>query len=195
MKRTIIAATACVMPFATQAGDWKYSVAPYVWLPTISLDSSNVNAGGSPIDGDRVDIGPTDYLSALDFALMLTGDMRKDDWVVMGDFIYLDFGIDDKDIDLARPGSGPIAGSYEAGLSGSIIALAGGKTFVRTETYYIDGESDLTWQAVLGLAYGFDWGELFVNYRHLDYDFGDTDNFSDLGTTFSGPSLGATFRF
>lgn len=60
-------------------------------------------------------IGPASYLDALDFGLMLTGAMRKDDWIMMGDFIYLDFGIDDRDIDFLRPGVGPIAGSYGAG--------------------------------------------------------------------------------
>jgi hypothetical protein len=64
--------------------------------------------------------------------------------------------------------------------------------------YYADvgtGESDLTWQAVLGVAYQFGWGKLFANYRHLDYDFGDTKNFSDLSLAFSGPTVGARFDF
>ncbi len=64
--------------------------------------------------------------------------------------------------------------------------------------YYADigtGESDFTWQTVLGLGYTFGWGELFFNYRHLDYELGDFDRFNDLQLTFSGPSMGATVRF
>lgn len=53
----------------------------------------------------------------------------------------------------------------------------------------------MTWQAMLGIGYGFDWGKLFANYRHLDYDFDEADLFGDLDTTFSGPSLGAMFHF
>jgi hypothetical protein len=256
MKRMLIALLACVSPLLAQAGGWQYSVSPYLWLPTISLDSSSVGDGGSPVDGSRLDIGPTDYLDALNFALMLSGDMRRDDWVIMADLIYLDFGIDDKDIDLGRPGTGPIAGSYGADLSGSVITLAAGKTFVRNDRYYMDGlagwrrfgmtfdlagdlvsggnidiskdlefndafvavngrylfgdgdrwslryyadigtgESDMTWQALLGLGYGFGWGDLFVDYRHLDYDFGDVTRLDDVASVFSGPSVGATFRF
>ena len=256
MRKVILALVACVSPLLAQAGDWAYSISPYLWLPTISLDSSNVRDGNSPVDGSGLKIGPTDYLDALNFALMLSGDMRKDDWVIMADLIYLDFGIDDKDIDFLRPGTGPIAGTYRADLSGSIITLASGKTFVRNDRYYMDGlvgwrrfgmslglsgdllsgasidisydlefndafvgvngryefgdggrwslrfyadigtgESDMTWQALLGLGYGFGWGDLFVNYRHLDYDFGNATRLAGATSTFSGPSIGGTFRF
>ncbi len=256
MKRITAIAFAWLAAFSAQADSWEYSLSPYLWLPTISMDSASTRSPGSPVDGDRVDIGPTSYLDALDFGLMLTGEMRQDDWVVMADFIYLDFGIDGKDVDFLRPGVGPIAGTYGAGLSGTVITLVAGKTFVRTDNYLADaligwrrfgmsldisgdlqgggsvaldsdvdfndllvgingrygfgnekrwtlryyadigsGESDLTWQAMAGLAYRFGWGEVFVNYRHLDYEFGDVDRFDDLEATFSGPSIGASFRF
>jgi hypothetical protein len=174
----------------------------------------------------------------------------------MADFVYVDFGIVDKEIDFARPDSGPIAGSYAADLSGTIFTLAGGRTLVRNESYSMDGvvgwrrvgltlglagdlfsgeafdfekdldlndafigvngryafgngdrwtlryyadigtgESDMTWQALLGLAYGFRWGDLFVAYRHLDYDIGDVSGLNDLTISLSGPTFGATFRF
>jgi hypothetical protein len=256
MRTTAIAVLACSAPLLAQAEGWEYSVAPYVWLPTISLESARAKDSSGLVDGSRLDIGPTDYLKALDFALMLTGDMRKDDWVFKGDLIYLKFGIDDQDIDFARPGSGPVAGEYEAVLDGAIIALAGGRTLVRTANYHLDGlvgwrrvamslevsgdldgggsidlssdldfddafvalngryafgdgdrwslryyadigagDSDLTWQAMVGLGYGFGWGDLFVNYRHLEYDFGDVRQFEDLSARFSGPSIGGIFRF
>jgi hypothetical protein len=255
MKKTSIAVLLCTAPLWAQADGWEYSISPYLWLPTISLDSSNVRNEGGPIDGSSLDVGPTDYLQALNFGLMLSGDMRKNDWVLMGDLIYLDLGIDDKDIDFARPGTGPIAGRYNAGLSGSVITFAGGRAFVKNNKYDMEGlvgwrrvgmslevsgdldsgdsfdvrsdlnfndafigvngrygfandnwslryygdigagDSDLTWQAMLEISYGFDWGDFFVNYRHLHYDFGDAGRFNDLETTFSGPSVGAAFRF
>lgn len=256
MRITAVALLACSAPLLAQAEGWEYSVSPYVWLPTLSLESARATDSSGLVDGSRLDIGPTDYLKALDFALMLTGDMRKDDWVFKGDLIYLKFGIDDKDVDFFRPDTGPIAGEYQADLSGAIIALAGGRTLVRTANYHFDGlvglrrvamsldvagdldsggsidlesdidvhdayvavngryafgegdrwslryyadvgtgESDLTWQAVAGLGYGFGWGDLFINYRHLEYDFGDVRRFEDLNTTFSGPSIGGIFSF
>lgn len=256
MKRIVSVLVACASPFLAQAEGWEYSVSPYVWLPSLALQSSSVSEGGSPIDGSELEIGPIDYLDALDFVAMVSGDVRRDDWVIMADFVYVDFGIDDKEIDFGRPGSGPIAGSYGADLSGTIFTLAGGRTLVRNESYSMDGlvgwrrvgltlglagdllsgdafdieknldlndafvavngryafgngdrwslryyadigtgESDMTWQALLGLGYGFSWGDLFVDYRHLDYDFGDVSGLDDLTISLSGPTFGATFRF
>lgn len=55
------------------------------------------------------------------------------------------------------------------------------------------GDSDLTWQAVAGLGYQFDWGALALTYRHLDYDLGSGAPVSDM--EFSGPLLGASFQW
>lgn len=62
--------------------------------------------------------------------------------------------------------------------------------------YYVDvgaGSSDLTWQGMAGLAYSFGWGDLLLAYRHLAYDQGGDKLMQDF--RFSGPALGATFRF
>jgi len=62
--------------------------------------------------------------------------------------------------------------------------------------YYVDvgaGDSDLTWNAMLGLSREYGWGDLVIAYRHLDYDQdanGLLQNFS-----FSGPGIGARFNF
>jgi hypothetical protein len=62
--------------------------------------------------------------------------------------------------------------------------------------YYVDvgaGDSDLTWNAMIGMSREFGWGELVIAYRHLDYDQdvnGLLQNFS-----FSGPGIGARFNF
>jgi hypothetical protein len=61
--------------------------------------------------------------------------------------------------------------------------------------YYFDigtGDSDLTWQGMLGVAYEFGWGDLGVAWRYLDYDLGD-GAMSDMN--FNGPAAGATFRW
>lgn len=62
--------------------------------------------------------------------------------------------------------------------------------------YYLDygrGDSDATWNAFVGLARHYDWGDLLLAYRHLEYDQGDDSLLQDF--TFSGPALGARFRF
>ncbi len=60
--------------------------------------------------------------------------------------------------------------------------------------YYLDvgtGESDVTWQAVTGIGYKFGWGEAFLVYRYLDYDFGKQID----SLTLSGPAIGVNFRW
>jgi hypothetical protein len=62
--------------------------------------------------------------------------------------------------------------------------------------YYLDvgtGESDLTWQAILGVGYSFGWGDLTAAWRYMDYDFGSSGPVEDLWQ--SGAAIGATFHF
>jgi hypothetical protein len=62
--------------------------------------------------------------------------------------------------------------------------------------YYADvgaGDSKLTWQALGGVGYAFDWGDVTLEYRHLEYDQEDDKLLQDIG--FSGGMLGAVFRF
>jgi hypothetical protein len=60
--------------------------------------------------------------------------------------------------------------------------------------YYADigaGDSDWTWQAMLGVGYGFNWGDVALAVRSLSYEFDDND--VDLRMT--GPALGVAFRW
>jgi len=62
--------------------------------------------------------------------------------------------------------------------------------------YHLDaggGSSSLTWQGLVGIAYGFKWGDAVLAYRHLFYDQSDGKLFQDF--SFSGPALGVSFRF
>jgi hypothetical protein len=62
--------------------------------------------------------------------------------------------------------------------------------------YHLDagaGSSSLTWQGLLGVGYAFKWGDAVLAYRHLYYDQGGDKLFQNF--EFSGPTLGASFRF
>lgn len=62
--------------------------------------------------------------------------------------------------------------------------------------YYFDvggGDSDLTWQAMLGIGYAFGWGNLGVAWRYLDYDTGSDGPITDLNM--NGPAIGASWRW
>ncbi|MCH8137192.1 MAG: hypothetical protein IIB77_14550 [Proteobacteria bacterium] len=73
------------------------------------------------------------------------------------------------------------------------VGLGNGKWSV---PYYLDigtGSSDLTWSAMTGLTRSVGWGEILFVYRHLEYD----EDFDGLmqNFSFSGPAVGASFRF
>jgi len=73
------------------------------------------------------------------------------------------------------------------------LNLGGSKFYV---PYYLDvgtGSSEVTWEGVIGLGYGFKWVDIVLAYRHLYYDMDDDNLVQDM--RFSGPALGLTFRF
>jgi hypothetical protein len=62
--------------------------------------------------------------------------------------------------------------------------------------YYLDvgmGSSQVTWEGLIGIGYGFKWIDILLEYRHLYYDMDDDQLVQDL--SLSGPALGLTFRF
>jgi len=62
--------------------------------------------------------------------------------------------------------------------------------------YYVDigaGQSDFTWQAMAGVGFNAaKWVDIALVYRHLEWDIGG-DIIHNIN--FSGPALGAVFRF
>ncbi len=62
--------------------------------------------------------------------------------------------------------------------------------------YYLDvgaGESDITWQARVGLGCRFESVEVLGVWRYLDYDLGNGTPIQSV--EFNGPAVGITFRF
>ncbi|HEY6124628.1 MAG TPA: hypothetical protein VIV63_08260 [Steroidobacteraceae bacterium] len=96
----------------------------------------------------------------------------------------------------------PLVGSLEESIEqwDAIVGVRGQFAFGADQKwvvpYHLDvgtGDSDLTWQAMVGLAYGFGWGDLGVAWRYLEYDVGSDGPITDIN--FSGPAIGATFRW
>ncbi|MBP8081225.1 MAG: hypothetical protein KAY12_03620 [Arenimonas sp.] len=82
----------------------------------------------------------------------------------------------------------------------AIVGLKGRATFGTDRNwsvpFYVDagaGDSNLTWQGVVGLAYAFDSVDVTAAWRYLDYDLGSHAPIQSIN--FNGPALGVTFRF
>jgi len=240
-------------------GQWRFSITPYLWLPSINGSASFASPNGSG-HSLSADVNPDSYLDSLKMALMITGEVRKGEWSAFTDYIYLDFGNQNSRVKgVTGPLGNPI-GSIDAGSSGSIKGnvwtLAGSYTawrdggnhfdvlagfrYLSLDTklnwslvgplgglaatgsasasegkwdgivgvkgqvrfgdgkwfmpYYADvgtGESNLTWQALLGVGYQFGWGAVTLSLRSMSYDF----NKDAADVRFTGPALSATFAF
>lgn len=97
---------------------------------------------------------------------------------------------------------GPLASARDVGVSGNnwdaIVGVKGDVTLKHNwyAPYYLDvgtGDSDFTWQIAGGVGYKFDWGDAYLLYRYMDWEFksgGDLDNLN-----LSGPQMGVNFHF
>jgi len=89
--------------------------------------------------------------------------------------------------------------SQKVDLWDAIIGVRGRATLGGSDwfvPYYLDagtGSSALTWQGMAGIGYTFKWGDVLLAYRHLYYDQKGDKLIQDM--RFSGPALGASFRF
>lgn len=82
----------------------------------------------------------------------------------------------------------------------AIVGLKGRVAFGADDAWFIPfhvdigaGESDLTWQGLVGLGYRFDSVEVKAVWRYLDYDLGNHTPIQSID--FNGPAAGVTFRF
>ena len=82
---------------------------------------------------------------------------------------------------------------FVVGMRGRIAWTEDGSWFT---PYYADigtGDSDVTWQAMIGAGYTFGWGDVVLAYRHMDYSLPSGRAIETL--EFSGPAIGAIFHF
>jgi opacity protein-like surface antigen len=97
-------------------------------------------------------------------------------------------------------GNFPLRGSAEStkDIWDAIVGIRGrtalgGKWFA---PYWLDagaGDSRLTWQAMAGLGYALDWGDVVVAYRYAAYKFRGDQPASDM--SFNGVLAGVSLRF
>jgi hypothetical protein len=139
MKRTslitlaTLAALALCGPISAETetpGDqWTFSITPYLWLPNVNGTlryGIPPGASGSP----EVKAGPNDYLENLTFAMMISGEARKDRWLVFTDLIYLDFSSEKSSVKSINFGGDPVSSSgnvsTSSSLRGGTWTIAGG---------------------------------------------------------------------
>ncbi|MDQ0143255.1 hypothetical protein [Cupriavidus necator] len=122
-------------PGPSDSDDWRFAIAPYLWLPNVSGDFRF--SGSSSTGGGNLDIGtrPDSYLQNLQFVLMLQIEARKGNWSIFGDAIYLDFNRQDTTLKSVTAGDGTrvvvprdVATDVGSSMTGGMLQLAAGYT-------------------------------------------------------------------
>jgi hypothetical protein len=148
------AATALAGPAAPD-GQWHFAVTPYIWLPTIhsKFDFSLPPDEGGTIENE---LGPKN----LNFALLLNGEARLDDWAITADFIYLDLSSTGSRVtEVGRGGDTVLIPrdrnlGTQTDLKAYVATLAGSYTVLRREAATMDV---LAGVRVLHPQVGMDW--------------------------------------
>jgi hypothetical protein len=193
-----------------EARKGKWSIfTDYIYLDFGGEDSRVKSFGGELVDA-AIDLGTKSSLTGGLWTLVGGYSLVQDPGAtldVIGGFRYL--GIEAKtdwnlSTTITLPGStdtlertGSV--SQDADLWDGIVGIRGHVRLGDSNwsiPYYADvgaGDSDLTWQAMAGLAYNWSWGDVVVAYRYLSYDMEEGKLLQDV--EFAGPALGVTFRF
>lgn len=103
-------------------------------------------------------------------------------------------------LDIERRGGLIANGTLSASIDNydAVMGLSGTQTF--GENWYMPyqfdigaGDSDLTYQARVGIAYKMSWGDIIATYRYIHYEKGDSLLIENY--TIHGPKLGVVFHF
>ncbi len=194
--------------FEVRKGSWgAFTDVVYLDVGEANSQTRNVAIGGMPL--------PATVTAAMDFDLKstfltLAGTYRVSDTPTATFDLLLGARLASFDQTLDWEFTGnfgpvtppPLIGSREASVDlwDAILGVRGHLSFGPEQQwrvpYHFDagtGDSDLTWQAMVGLAYAFGWGDLGVAWRYLDYDLESDGPIADMN--FNGPAIGATFRW
>jgi hypothetical protein len=145
VAQCLAACAICLPPIEADAGppaqdgQWHFAITPYLWLPTIN---TRLTFSLPPDQGGSIEnqLGPQN----LDFALLLNGEARLDNWAVFGDFIYLDLSssgsrvtsVGGRDAVIVIPRERNVG--TQSDLKGYTALLAGSYTVLRSESAIFD---------------------------------------------------------
>jgi hypothetical protein len=168
---------AVAQPAQPSAPGWQFTVAPYLWAP--SLDGTlryQLPPGSGNTRRADVRVDSVNLIEALNFAGMIAAEARNGRFTILTDFIHLDLGNAEsrvESVDFIQGGRNRVSGTLDAGtettLRGTLWTLAGGYTLV-----------DGAWGNIDAIA-GF---RLFSLSARTDVR---------LSATFNGPGPGQSF--
>jgi len=117
--------------------EWRFSLMPYLWLPTIDATLNLRTPFGNPEVNAKAH--PGDYLSEVEMALMLVFEARKGKWLLFSDVTYMKSSNDSSSVRSLdfNPGlpPNPVNATLNSGTNTDIYAtiwtVAGGYNLVQ----------------------------------------------------------------
>ena len=150
------------------ADGWQFAVSPYLWVPTINArinfpynggGGSGGSGGGSGGSGGssspgviEAQVGPNQYLTHLDFALMVNGEVRRGPWSVLGDLIYISASGIGSSVNRVQSGglgqtgqtiSSQLNTGTDSAIKSTLATLVGGYEFVHSDVFRLDAFAGL----------------------------------------------------
>ena len=136
---SVLSLYAFASPASAQEDEWRFSVTPNVWLPTVDGELSVGEPPGLVVRPE-VEVGPIDYLENLKGVFMIAGEARYERWGAFTDFIFLDFENEDGRVRQVT-GPGPLEIPIDVGtttdLSGTLWTIAGGYDLMDDSTWRV----------------------------------------------------------
>ena len=109
LATAVVGVTAPLSAISQEAGEgWKFSLMPYVWLPTIKTDLNFGPVLGASHLQSEVSVPPNEWLRDLKMAALLAGEARYGDWLVGTDFVYMHLGDSESKTRVNNFGPGPV---------------------------------------------------------------------------------------
>ena len=133
-----LAQVASTPPAPGSGAGWTFSVTPYAWLPTVSTTYSYTGPRAGPVT-NTVSAGIGDYISDLNFVLMVGGEARYDRFTIMTDLVYANASLTTSDSHFSSVNLGPgpifiprdVQLSTGTRLATTIWSVAGGYTLLQ----------------------------------------------------------------
>jgi len=125
---------------------WRFTITPYLWLPSVSASAKLTSPSG-------LESGSTDVSSGLEFGALLNMEVRKGRWSIFSDFMYLNASADGTaNFPGVFPSSGGWATETDLHLKTLIFEVVGGYTVFRNEYLNFDLLAGVRYAAIDGEA-------------------------------------------
>lgn len=122
----------------TLSDDWRFTITPYVWVPTLN---GTLNIEPPPdFESGKIEIGPSSYLNNLKFIGMGEIQAQKGRWSFLADTIYVDFADPNREatIPAVLPGGSGLTIKADTSLNALIFEPALAYSVVRNKKMNFD---------------------------------------------------------